>query len=252
MLTGNYITYENIVDRVFRLGIPPQFIDDEECKEVIYDALRRLAAPSILLEKTAYITIADSIGDLPCDFYSLDDGGVRHIPTGVTLVYSSDIYHMSLNNIIDIGAIQTTDEIDSPLMMVGSYVGTPTYKLQNSHIHVGFTEGTVEMSYKAFPIDDKNNPLVPDDIRIILFVTYAVAEVLAMRLWMKDQLAEAKYREISKEAAWYIGSAQNSARMPNADQMQVLSDMWTSPYSTGRQHQRGFNRTVRNGYRGTY
>ena len=242
MLTGLYVPYENIVDRLFRLGIAPQFIDDNDCQELIYDAIRKIAAPSIFIERTTEIVIADGFGDLPCDFYSMDDGGVRHLPSGVTLVYSPDIYHFSTHNIINTNQTVDTSEIESALMHTAAYLGTPTYKLQSGCIHTGFSDGIVEMSYKAFPTDERGAPLIPDDIRIILYVTYSVAESLAMGLWIKDQLAEAKYREISKECAWYIGSAQNSARLINADKMQILSNTWTNPVRDSGHHMAGFKR----------
>lgn len=245
MLTGKTVPYETIVERVFRLGIPPQFIDDEEAREVIFDILSLIAAPTMFISQTADIEITDGFGKLPCDFYEIAGGGCRHIPSGIPLVESSNIYHTSARD--KVGQASGLDGADvelsgSGLLLQTTSLGSPTYKLQKGYIETGFNSGIVEMSYKAFPTDDRKLPLVPDELRVILCVAYKLAEVIAFRMWMKDQLAEKKYYEISKQADWYMASAQNVTRIPHPDQMEALSNIWLDPLRDSGHHRAGFRR----------
>lgn len=267
MLSGKYILFEQIMARIFDLGIPPQEIEEEEVVEMIYDIVDAIAAPNLFFDMTAELTVENFGADLPCDFYKLYDGGVRHIPSGTHLVYSPDIYFYSPNTrvpaILEVDQYAVPDGIIQGITREGlnysgysggsasgapvfadsnGINGYPTYKLENNRIYTGFQTGTVEIAYQAFPTDDRGKPMVPDNIRIINCVVYGVARRIALRMVMKDRLAEKKYEILNQEALWYMASAQNAARIPNQDKMEVLANIWQDPFRDGGHHMAGFNR----------
>jgi hypothetical protein len=270
MLSGKFVSRDYIMDRVFRLGLSAQFVDEEEVNEMIYDLLSLIAAPRIYLDKVAVIDIADGFGQLPCDFYNLYDGGVKHYGTGTVLTYSTDVYHRSISNLMPRSAEETFENIGAngysssgvhdntintqyshsgysgysgvPLTFVESDQGIdePTYKLERGYIFTGFATGQVEISYQAFPVDDKKLPMVPDNERVIRCVVYGLADRIGFRMMMADQLAPQKYEYLQREAMWYMPSAQNAARIPNQDQMETLSNIWLDPYRDSGHHMGGF------------
>lgn len=248
------------MDRLFQLGLPAQFISEDEVNEMIYDILSLVAAPRVYMDKVALVDISNSYGELPCDFYNLYDGGVRHVGTGITLVYSSDVYHRSVSNLI--GAAVDTQTFEGQVTTgyvsysgYSGYSGAPntyatgtgmdgdaTYKLENGYIFTGFSDGQVEIAYQAFPTDDKGLPMVPDNERIIRCVVYNLADRIGFRMMMADQLSLQKYEFINREAVWYMGSAQNAARIPNQDQMETMARVWQDPFRDGGHHLGGFKR----------
>lgn len=271
MLSGKYVNTDFILNRVFELGLRPQVIEREEVKEMIFDIMDLIAAPNLYFDKTAELTVIDGYTAVPCDFYKLYDGGIRHLPSGIHLVYSPDVYFRSPNNRFDVAtAVDTTSVPDGIVQgIVADYwtntsgysgvsggsvsgvpvftssvgiAGYPTYKLENSKIYTGFDEGIIEIAYQAFPVDDNEEPLIPDNARVINCVVYNIARRIALRLFMKDELSQQKYELLNQEALWYMASAQNAARIPNQDKMEILANIWQDPYRDGGHHLAGFNK----------
>lgn len=244
MLSGNYINYKQIIDRVFGLGIAPQFINEEEARELIFDILSLMSVPSLYTPKVSDVTISEYLGKLPCDYYNLDGGGIRHIPSLVPLVYSSNVYHISERDKVTESSTVTdsTDNINSSILMVpnDNYIANNVYTLHSGYVEVAFYSGTVEMSYNAFPTDDNGMPIIPDNIKVVLGVTYGLAQRIGFSMYMKDQISEAKYNKLEQLADWYMGAAQNSARMPNADKMDAVANNWLNPVRDSGHHMGGF------------
>lgn len=268
MLSGKFVSRDYIMDRVMRLGLAPQFVDEDEVNEMIYDILSLIAAPRIYMDKVAVLDVADGYSLLPCDFYDLSSGGVRHVGTGKALTYSANIYHRALSNFETSADAITFEDTSvqadvhdntihpeysysgysgysgdpSTFLSVSGFAGEPTYKLENGYIFTGFETGQIEMAYKAFPVDENSLPMVPDNERVIRCVVYGLADRIGFRMMMGDQLSPQKYEYLQREALWYMPSAQNAARMPNKDQMEVMANIWMDPFRDSGHHNGGFSR----------
>jgi len=249
MITGKYVNYKMVADRLFDLGIPPNYIHDDEIKEIIFDIIDKIGAPNLYFDKIAEIEISSGYGELPCDFHLIGDGGVKHKNTGIALVYSPNLYHRTLYTSDAESAVEDVDSMiegsNTLLTTVDIVSGEPSYKLENNYIYTGFGSGTVVMNYQAFPTDDNGDPLIPDNVKVINCVLYGLAARIGFRMYMKDQLAEKKYDRLEQEALWYMGAAQNAARIPNQDQMEILSNIWTDPLRDSGHHKGYFGYLTR-------
>ena len=273
MLSGKYISSKAIIDSMFsQYGFNAQDISEDDIYEHIYDAMALMAVPNAYVARIAFIDIVDHYGKIPCDFFSIDDGGIMEVTTKQPLIYSNDIYFLDPNSGVFNNAINDHPEAyPQPINVDGverdivyfdgnmpSLVGVNqidssqmTYHFEAKHIIVGFIDGQVEMSYKAFPSEEMNGkrvPLVPDNVRYIMGVKAYTAERLGYFLWMKDKLSDKKYAKMELERDWYIGSGSNSARIPSLDQMEnIKNDMLTLVHDPFH-HKRGFrNLGQRNG-----
>jgi len=240
MITGKYVSLNYIVERLFDLGIAPQFIDLITVKEKIHDVLSLMAVPSLFVSTSAEITIVDFKGALPCNYHSLEDGGVFDSLTGTPLVYKTNVYH----GLPVTTAASTLSGYTMGAEIAGAIAVSPdyfTYELSGGYIITGFETGSVVMAYTAIPLDSAGDPMVPDNERIIRGVVFGVAEPIAARMWMSDQLSTEKFNYISQQACWYMASGQNAAHIPNLDKMQSMSNMWSDPVLNGSQHDSGFS-----------
>lgn len=106
--------------------------------------MKIVGMPPTFLEKVAEIEIKDWKGHLPCDIYNINQ--VRTVEkncekNSVYLRYSTDTFHMSHDR----------NSFD------------PTYKVQGSVIFTSFKEGTIEISYQAYPVDEDGFIMLPDN-----------------------------------------------------------------------------------------
>lgn len=164
-----------------------------------------VGTPKSFIEKTCTINVNDYRGELPCDYYemiqvrSMDGGG------HTSYVYSTDTFHMSTN----------------PDGKRGH-----TYKIQGSCIITSVPKCTLELSYRAMPIDKDGYPLIPDNS------TYGKALELYIKLQYFTVLFDTGkihgqvLNNTQQQYAWAVGQAQTDLIRPSIDQMEAISNMW--------------------------
>jgi len=264
MLTGKYISSASVVEKLFGIpyGFPPQYVNESDVYELIYTAMSLIGDPSAMLNKVALIQISNYRGDLPCDLFSIDKGGVRMYPSGIVFDLNTDIYFQdtSYNSVID-EQLPDENEMQFTLDSVTTYIkkfdqsietlkageatgGDYVYNVDNNYIVTPIQSCTLEMSYIAFPTESDGKggfrPMVPDNERYIKGVVAYCAENIALYLFNKDLLSEKKYQILSKESCWYMGSAQNVGRIPSLDGAEVIKNGRQSLIPDPFHHRNGF------------
>tara|TARA_R110002096_G_scaffold22321_1_gene71945 strand:- start:4050 stop:5021 length:972 start_codon:yes stop_codon:yes gene_type:complete len=104
-------------------------------------------------------------------------------------------------------------------------VGGDCYMVENDYIKTSFAEGTVCMSYKAFPTDADCYPLVPDDISYkeamfwYIFKKMVLGGYDASRIGMDYMVADQQWK-------YYCTQARNAAVFPDIDRMENFMNQW--------------------------
>jgi len=207
------------------------------------------------------IAIAKYRGQIPSDVISIIQ--IRDSDTGMPLMESSDSFHIGNQqweaNIPDTqltltsGTFQVTDEngdlvdstFTSPLLESSRKLkdGSQerlTYKLNGCYIFTNFEEGSLIMSYKAFPTDCNGYPLYPDSVKYTEALKYFVAEKIAQKLWLQGKLDSEKFKYIQQQRDWYLGAATNSGLMPSVDQMEMWKQSFLRLIPNINAHVEGF------------
>lgn len=219
-LNGKTVRIERIIDKVHRDFKFKTTVDWVDIIEWVAEALALCGAPRVLSNKVTDgqvdlyhpdpIKIENYRGRIPYDVHEIIQcrtGDQKHSP----MRRSTDTFHMSY-------LCHSSPDLHCQTEI--------TYKVNNDYIFTSFEEGYVEMSYLAFPTDERGLPLIPDNQRIIECCTYYVAEKIAHQLWLQDNLSEAKYRDIEQKALWYMASADSGARTPSPDDMENWKNMF--------------------------
>jgi hypothetical protein len=104
---------------------------------------------------------------------------------------------------------------------------SPMYKLNSDYMFTNFKSGFVEMSYKAYPVDEFGMPMIPDNIKFIKAVEWYLISRIDYKRWRTTRnLADEKMWKVSDtEALWYIQSARTAARVPSLSQMESIKRM---------------------------
>jgi hypothetical protein len=104
---------------------------------------------------------------------------------------------------------------------------SPMYKLNSDFIFTNFKSGFVEMSYKAYPVDEFGMPMIPDNIKFVKAVEWYLISRIDYKRWRTTRNAadEKMWRVSDLEALWYIQSARTAARVPSLSQMESVKRM---------------------------
>ena len=252
---GKYINSQEVIRQVFRDNKYKYELPWQDAIEWIADSIELIGAPLALQPKQVCIQIENYRGMFPCDLMEvkqvagsfdgcspfpmrsstntfhpvftcepfqinqelLGEAGIsgQSIELPIGQDYSGNpVYEIDNENIIFPGS--TTNASGRSLM------SDATYKLNDNFIFTNYKDGYVFVAYSAMPVDEDGFPLIPDNKRYIEAVKCFIRWKVDYILWRSDELKKEVYQDSEREWLWYVGSAGNSLRMPNADGMQSL------------------------------
>lgn len=215
-----YINLKEVLDNI----CDHPLLQDVSFERVVNYAvhfIKIIGMPKGYNEKTELIEIEEYRGVLPCDLEKIiqvrkyDKCGHGH----EVLRYSTDSFHMS-------------DHKD------GSY--DLTYKVQGSIIFTSFKEGTIEIAYRAIPIDSEGYPLIPDNSSFIRALELYIKKQVFTTLFDLGKISPQVYNNVQQEYAWAVGQAQSDLIRPSIDEMQSISNSWNTLVSRTNEHRSGF------------
>lgn len=122
---------------------------------------------------------------------------------------------------------------------------TPKYKINNGYLYTNFKYGFVEMSYKAYPLDEMGMPMIPDDMRYIKAVEWYLISRLDFKRWRtsRNSADERIYDRSNSEALWYIASARSKSKVPSIDMMESIKNMILKSIVKLNEHKHNFKNT---------
>lgn len=165
-----------------------------------------VGTPPSFEEKTEIIKINDYRGILPCDYFDvIQIRMVYNDEGGKAFRYSTDSFHSS-----------TLKKKPSDF----------TYKIQGSCIITSVRDCTIELAYKAIPVDDDGYPLLPDNDAFIRAVKLYIKMQWFTELFEQGKITMQVLDNTQRQYAWAVGQAQTDLIRPTIDQMEAISNMW--------------------------
>ena len=190
--------------------------------------MRILGCPRMFEERVSLVNISNWRGALPCDFNDIiqvrthsscdrkNYGVFRH---------TTDSFHMSDNK-------QNSYDL--------------TYKIQGNVIFTSIKEGTIEIAYNAFAVDDEGYPLIPDNSSFISALELYIKKKHFGILFDIGKITPQVYNQVCQDYAWAVGQAQSDLVRPTIDQMEAITNSLNTLIPRVSEHNRGF---VNNGSR---
>lgn len=222
-----FVTINNIMDRITRHPLMKD-IPLETVIDYTVDFIRLVGTPPSFFDKTAIVDIHDYRGELPCDFYEMTQ--VRLAPKlghpselSPTFRYTTDSFHMS---------------------PVKPTVSDLTYKIQGRCIFTSpLREGPIEIAYKAMPMDDEGQPLIPDNATYLRALQYFIKREYFESQFDQGKITLPVMQKADQDYAWYVGQAQTELIRPTIDQMESISALWNTLIPRNQDHRKGFLHT---------
>lgn len=243
MLNGRTVSVDLLIEQLYQdYGF--ENINKAEVVEWVWRSMSIIGSPYTYEDKKVELTIEDFRAEIPLNLYSV--GMIREKTTGLPLREMTDMFSKFGDNawagateiIADYDPAYpyvsaTENTVEYYQTTVGPYAMSElyTYKTQGNFLYFGMETGTVEMQYKAIPIDIVTGmPTVPDNAVYIRGIVSFIAERMAFRMMLKDMLSERKYEIIRTDYFFNVGAAQSVCKMPDPSRMETLINRWKSTY----------------------
>lgn len=210
----DYLDVNVIIDRIKRNPLLED-IPYETIIDYTIEFIKIMGVPASFLEKTKEIEIVNYRGVLPCDLYNIIQ--VRY--NNEYFRGSTDSFHMSNNK---------------PNNNKGL-----TYKIQGNCIFTSIEKGTIEIAYKAFPINEEGLPLIPDNGSYPRALQEYITLECYTILFDQGRIQPQVLQNHQQRYAFYAGQAQTDLIRPTIDQMQAITNSWNKLIE-GRGHSNGF------------
>lgn len=219
-----------VADRIMRHPLLRD-VPFETILDYTVDFLQIVGVPSLFEEKTALLHVENYRCMLPCDYVSMIqvrtakkvDGIEPNHRSHISYRYSTDSFHMS------------KEKPD-----VGRYGTDLTYKIQGCVIYTSTKDTDIEIAYNAIATDGEGYPLLPDNPSFLRALEAYIKKQQFTILFDLGKLQPAILQNAQQEYAFYVGQCQTDMIMPSIDQMESLTNLWTSLIARANEHSKGF------------
>lgn len=233
-MNGQYVSVNRVLERVYANHAFEEHIDPIWAMEHIGDCIDLLGCGVAYINKVTgsdalnpTIKVVNHVAELPCDIAAVSNAikGVRDFCTKVSFREATDVYHHGAK---DDRILDFSTNSDS------------TYRINNGVIETSRSEVELEISYVAFPIDSDGYPMIMNHTKVIRAVEYYVAERLAYKLYMRNDITADKYQIVNRDKLWAMGAAANALDIPSIDKMESIKNQWLRLIPKINQHSAGF------------
>lgn len=218
------IQYTNI-KRVLDDLLDHPLLRDLTLEQVVRHTIRFISLhgyPALYSDKEGVVEIKDFRGLLPCDLVSINL--VKDVDTGLCLRAMTDVYTPKEES--------TASPIDALNNIQGEYIPPmkkymeePAFKIQGRIIFTSFPEGSVEISYKAIPVDEDGFPLLIDNETYLnALEAYIKVKVFTVK-FDTGKIAAGVLSNAQTDYAWASHLLQSEMTMPSVSEMESITRM---------------------------
>jgi hypothetical protein len=186
-------------------------------KVVISKVLRDLKVSNLDWTTDAVEWVGDVVERIG-SFSPLVDKRVTLKATNFKIDYPADLE--SVTRVYYKGNQLFCERSDENARLVYQYQGN-YYITGRSHLICSLEQMEVELHYKAFPLDEDNYPLIPDNF----YYKTACFWYIASRLALREQI-KLKYEYCEERFNTYAQLAENDCAFPTPERMEVFKERW--------------------------
>ena len=247
MFNGQYTSIDSVLRKIAKYPFVEGLTRGEAAHQLV-ELLQLIGATLPLERQYATIKIDTHKGAMPKGVmfvHGVRNLGTNCVDTGVVMSYASDIYHSDLHSVeakknCETTTLTTEDvaelygikpvggvgEISMPSWAVGSVLPREyeenSYNINGSSIDTSFANGYVKLAFDGVKVDEAGLPMVPAEATFVKAFTYYLLKEAVEPAFFSGDVRRDIYEEIGKQYAFYVGSAENTFKMPSPDQMQTM------------------------------
>lgn len=177
-------------------------------------------------DKIENVEIKDYRGALPCDLISIIQ--VKDMKT-----------HLCLRSMTDSFTPGLTPPPYHPHAHVPVY-GENSFKTQGQIIYTSFPEGTVQIAYKAIPVDEDGFPMVIDNENYLAALEAYIKKQVFTIKFETNKISQQVLRNAQIEYGDLCDQLREEFQQPSVSEMESISRMMTSLIPRVREFDNGF------------
>ncbi len=225
MLTGQYISYKQILAKIYRDTQINSEIPESDVIEWISEALLRIGAFSQFTINQKKISICGGKGVIPCGFYKLIDINYNGAP----------VYWATQSNATNYAC----DDCNIPVCSNGKC--EYTFYLNGNYIVTNInTDVDICINYLGIIVDDEGYPMIPEDTYFLAACSAYVIMMLDFADFRRGKISDKVYEESKFNWGFYVNSARGAANMPGLQQLERLRGIISRLGPQGNEYRNGF------------
>lgn len=205
----NYISIRQIMDDLLADDMMKD-LSLERAVNYAVEFIRIVGMPKAFEEKVEKIQIENYRGVLPCDFFKevqvKDFKGFEYLSME-TAFHSKQAF---------------------------------TYKIKGNIIFTSVKKTELFIAYSAVKVDEDGFPLIPDNGTFARALELYIQKRYFTTLFNNGKLSREVLQNTQQEYSFYVGQAQTDLIKPSLDEMQSITNMWTSLLMRTNKHADGF------------
>lgn len=237
----NEIKYTSI-NRVLDSLLDHPMLRDLTLEQAVRHTLRFIALhgySKLYEEKVDIVTIKEHRGVLPCDLVSIIQ--VKDCASKICMRSMTDTFTPGLmkHESPKRKANHEGEILPTEPMHRHSH-GELTFKTQGRIIFTSFPEGTVEIAYKAIPVDDDGYPLLIDnEVYLATLEAYIKKQAFTVK-YDQQKLPAAILQNTQLEYTVLVGQLREEFETPSLSEMESISRALNTMIPNARQFDHGF------------
>lgn len=188
----------------------------------IVTVINRIGATSLYEDKNTNLIIADFRALLPTDFVArttvrriIDNADEDAKVVKVTLTHNTDDAYKTYSSL--------TEEGKKCVDMIY------THKIVGNYIYTDFEEGTVELIYRGYKVDNDGFPYLEgktkqEDTALQSAIEWYIKSQHYEGLWAVGKIADKVYQHSLQQYHWYIGQATNAILTPDPVEAEAIGN----------------------------
>ena len=195
-MAARYTSIQVILDRILRDSLFTG-LTYEAVIDYYIDFLDIVMVPDMFQEKIAIVPIANYRGELPSDFFSLQQLLLEGKPSRE----ATDTFHNFYHELSEYLNDKTSNVATNPC----------THKIENNHIYTSMKEGEAQISYYAVPTINGELAVPAEGTFLRAFQRYVEVEFMRI-LFRNNKIHRAVLDHAEQQYFWAVGAYETSAR----------------------------------------
>lgn len=210
-----YINIREILSRLLRHPLLTD-LNLETAVQYTVDFFGIMGLPLTYVDTLEEVKIENYRGLLPCNLISINQ--IRWKKNGICMRSMTDNFN-------------GYNEEDK---------GEPTFKTQGRVIYTSFKDGSIDVSYKAMPIDSEGYPLLPDEPTFLRALELYIKKQWFTILFDMGKISPAVLQNTQQEYAFYCGQCNNTWLIPSVSEMESITNMMNQIIPRTNEFKKGF------------
>jgi len=181
--------------------------------------MRIVGVPNMFFEKCEKLDIKNYRAELPCDFYMPMQ--VRSLGKNYTGTYraATDTFHLSPEH-------RNIREL--------------TYTIQGHIIYTSVKEDTIEIAYKAIPVDEYGFPLIPDNSSFTRALKAFIKKEHYTDEFDEGNLDIRVLQNAQQDYAFAVGACETEYQRMSLDEAEAFYNIWSNLVVRANEHVKTF------------